>query len=117
MILFGAILVWWVFPIPSASNYPFDGRWEVTVHSKSGCSDNDTASFPIIVTQSVINEQQRHPKKGTVSADGEFRIEVSGSDGRPRATQEGTISGDVGEGRFLGARPGCSGSVTIKRVN
>ncbi len=116
-ILFGGILVWWVLPILSASSYPFDGRWEVTIHSKSGCSNNDSASFPIMVTQGVIDEPQQNPKKGTVSADGEFRIEVSGKDGRPRATQEGSISGDIGVGRFLGARPGCSGSVTIKRVN
>ena len=117
-ILFGAVLVWRVLPIPSASSYPFDGRWEVSVHSRSGCLNNDTASFPIIVTQGVINEPlQPLPKKGTVSADGAFRIEVSGRDGRPRATQEGTISGDAGQGRFLGAKPSCSGSVTIKRVN
>ena len=117
-ILFGGILLWRNLPIPSASNYPFDGRWEVTVHSRTGCLDNDDTSFPIIVTQGVINEPlQPRPKKGTVSADGAFRIEVSGRDGRPRATQEGTISGDAGQGRFLGAKPSCSGSVTIKRVN
>ena len=117
-ILLGGILVWRVLPIRSASSYPFDGRWEVTVHSRSGCRNNDTTSFPVIVTQGMIDEPgQRNPKRGTISADGKFRIEVTGRDGRPRATQEGIISGEVGEGRFLGARPGCSGSITIKRIN
>ena len=117
-ILFGVILGLWVLPIPSASNFPFDGRWDVTVHSRSGCLNNDTATFPIMVTQGVIDEPgQQFPKKGTISADGAFRIEVSGRDGRPRATQEGTINGDSGEGRFLGARSGCRGSITIKRAS
>jgi len=117
-ILFGGMLLWSVLPIPSASSYPFDGRWEVSIHSKTGCRNNEPASYPIIVTQGVINEPlQPFPKKGTVSADGAFRIEVSNRDGRPWATQEGTISGDIGEGRVLGAKPGCSGSVTIKRAS
>ena len=117
-ILFGGILVWWVLPIPPAASYPFDGRWEVSVHSKSGCLNNDAASFPIMVTRGVIDEpQHRHPKKGTVSADGKFKIEVTDRKGRPRSTHEGTISGDISEGRFVGAGPGCSGSITIKRTN
>lgn len=117
-ILFGGMLVWRVLPILSASSYPFDGRWEVSVHSRSGCRNNGPRSYPIIVAQGVIDEpQRRRPKKGTISADGAFRIVSTGKDGRPRSTQEGTISGDIGEGRFMGAEPGCSGSVTIKRAN
>jgi class 3 adenylate cyclase len=117
-IILAAVVVWRTLPIPSASSYPFDGRWEVTVHSRSGCLNNDPAIYPISVTQGVIDEpQQRFPKKGTVSADGTFNIEVSSKDGRPRNTQEGTINGDVGQGRFLGAKPSCSGNVTLKRVN
>ena len=117
-ILFGGLLIWGFFPIPSATSYPFDGRWEVSVHSKSGCRNNDAASYPIIVTQGVIDEQQQpFPKKGTVSADGKFRIEVTDRNGRLRSTHGGTISGDTGEARFVGARPGCSGTITVKRTN
>jgi class 3 adenylate cyclase len=118
VILTGAMLAWWALSIPAVSSYPFDGRWEVTVHSRSGCRSNERTTFPILVTQGAIDEPHHpNPKKGTVSADGAFRIEVSGRDGRPRATQEGMINGDVGEGQFLGARPGCTGSVAIKRFN
>lgn len=117
-ILFGGTILWRNLPVPPPSSFPFDGRWAVMVHSRTGCLDNDDTTFPIIVTQGVINEPlQPLPKKGTVTADGAFRIEVSGRDGRPRATQEGTISGDAGQGRFLGANPSCTGSVTIKRIN
>lgn len=117
-ILLAGYLGWWFFALPSSSGYPFDGRWQVTVHSRSGCLSNDDRSYPVMVAEGLIDEpHQPLPKTGSISDDGAFRIEVASKDGRPMNIQEGTIKGDTGQGRFVGAKPTCTGSVTIERVN
>ncbi len=116
-ILLAAVLAWRLLAPPAGPAYPFDGRWRISVHSRSGCLDNGDRTYPVTVTKGVIDEPNHQlPKTGTVSADGAFRIEVTGRDGRPMNIQDGTITGDRGEGRFTGAKPSCTGSVTIERV-
>lgn len=110
-------LVTWLGIGRSPSLDGFDGRWIINVHSRSGCLNNDRTSYSVMVRNGLIDEPgHRLPKKGTVSADGSFRIEVSRPDGRPMNVQMGKISGDTGEGRFVGAKPGCEGNVTIRRA-
>jgi class 3 adenylate cyclase len=106
----------WLMTMRSPPAHPFDGRWNVSVDQRTGCLSNESTAYSILVVGGMIDEpSHRLPKKGTVSADGAFRIEVSSPDGRPMNVQEGAIRGDVGEGRFTGAKPGCSGKVTIRR--
>ena len=112
----GAIVAW-VMATRSPSSDAYDGRWNVSVHSRSGCLNNDPASYSVSVRNGIIDEPaHRLPKKGSVTADGAFKIEVSSKDGRPMNVQEGTIDGDTGEGRFIGMKPGCVGKVTIQRA-
>ena len=117
VILLGATGLWLTEKRSPLAN-PFDGRWDVSVDQRTGCLSNEPAAYSILVAGGVIDEpSQRLPKKGTVSADGAFRIEVSSPDGRPMNIQEGAIHGDTGEGRFIGAKPSCVGKVTIRRAN
>lgn len=117
LVALGAAAVWFAAE-RSPPAHAFDGRWTVSVDQRTGCLSNEPAAYPILVTDGVIDEpSHRLPKKGSVSPDGAFRIEVSSPDGRPMNVQEGAIHGDVGEGRFLGAKPGCVGKVTIRRAN
>ena len=110
-------IVAWVLATRSPSVYAYDGRWKVSVHSRSGCLNNDPASYSVVVRNGMIEEPaHRFPKKGSVSAHGAFKIEVSSQDGRPMNVQEGTINGDTGEGQFIGAKPGCEGKVLIQRA-
>jgi len=110
--------VLWFAVEQSPPEYAFDGRWNVSVDQRTGCLSNEPAAYSILVAGGVIDEpSQRLPKKGTVSPDGAFRIEVSSPDGRPMNIQEGAIHGDAGEGRFIGAKPSCVGKVTIRRAN
>jgi class 3 adenylate cyclase len=117
VVALGAAALWFAAK-RSPPEHAFDGRWNVSVDQRTGCLNDDPAAYSILVTGGVIDEpSQRLPKKGTVSADGAFRIEISSPDGRPMNVQEGTIRGDVGEGRFIGAKPSCIGKVTIRRAN
>jgi class 3 adenylate cyclase len=103
---------------PVEISHPFDGNWQVNVHSRSGCQNNEDTSYSIRVVNGMIDEPTHSlPKKGSITDDGNFRIDVSSSDGRPMNTQVGTINGDKGEGKLTGARPRCTGSVSIARVN
>jgi len=116
-ILLAAFFAWRLFAPAPGSAHPYDGRWQVTIHSRSGCLSNDDRSYPVTVTQRLIDEpHQLLPKKGTVSNGGAFRIEVFSEDGRPMNVQEGIVNGDGGEGRFVGARPTCTGRIRIDRV-
>jgi class 3 adenylate cyclase len=117
-ILLAGVLAWGLLVPPAGPAYPFDGRWRVSVHSRSGCLDNGDRTYPVTVMKGLIDEPHHQlPKTGTVSEDGAFRIEVTGRNGRPMNIQEGTISGDRGEGRFTGAKATCTGRVTFERVN
>lgn len=116
-VLLGSFAAYQFLAIPAAPEFPFDGKWSVRVHSRTGCRTNESTGYPIDVVNGVIDEpHQRLPKKGTVSDDGAFRIEVFAQDGRPMNTQEGKITGDTGTGQFLGARPSCRGEIEITRV-
>jgi hypothetical protein len=116
-IVLTGFLAWRLFAPFSGPVYPFDGHWQVSVHSRSGCLDNGDRTYPIVVTKGLIDEPRHQlPKKGTVSDAGAFRIEVTSRDGRPMNIQEGTINGDTGQGRFIGAKSTCTGGVTIERV-
>jgi len=117
-VLLAGVLAWRLLVPPAAPAYPFDGRWRVSVHSRTGCLDNGDRTYPVTVSKGLIDEPHHQlPKTGTVSDAGAFRIEVTSPDGRPMNIQEGTISGDKGEGRFAGAKPTCTGRVTIERVD
>jgi len=108
----------WFSAKRSPPEHAFDGRWNVSVDQRTGCLNNEPVAYSILIASGVIDEpSQRLPKKGTVFADGAFRIEVSSPNGRPMNVQEGAIRGDVGEGRFIGAKPGCTGKVTVRRAN
>lgn len=52
-----------------------------------------------------------------VSESAEFIIQFSSRTGTVRSTQMGSITGEVGKGRFQGKKPGCSGRVKIVRQN
>jgi class 3 adenylate cyclase len=84
----------------STSTHPFDGRWRVRVDSLAGCLDNTPRVFPLDIKQSNIDEpQQLVPKKGTISADGSFRVSAMDKDGTfLLSTLRGKITGDKGEG-------------------
>jgi class 3 adenylate cyclase len=97
---------------------PYDGHWKVTLSSLSGCRNNNTRSFSINVTRGKIDEPQHSlPKKGAISHDGQFSIRVTDRAGNLAATQIGTITGDIGKGRFQGRKPDCSGVVTLVRLD
>jgi class 3 adenylate cyclase len=103
--------------ISSNQKYPFDGRWKVTVSSKSGCGNNNSKSYSMTVLHGLVNEtQHRKPKTGSISNDGEFVIEVTDSSGELRNTQSGKITGYFGKGRLQGRKPTCIGDVTLERL-
>jgi class 3 adenylate cyclase len=100
---------------PPPADYPFDGAWQVSIEGRSGCRDNRDRAFPVTISQGKIDEpQQANPKSGEVSADGKFTISVFGADGRRRATLQGTLEGDTGNGSLIGGR--CTGNVKLART-
>ncbi len=113
-VLLAGAFVWDLLPTGSTRKHPFDGHWKVTISSLSGCRNNDPRSFSVNVRLGKINEPQHPlPKKGGISEDGEFDIIATDRAGNLKATQTGTITGDVGKGSFQGKKPGCAGVVTL----
>jgi class 3 adenylate cyclase len=105
------------FPHGTASKYPFDGYWKANLSSLSGCANNNARSFPLKVTQNNINEpQQLRPKKGAISVDGQFSISVTDREGNLVGFLTGTITGNTGQGRLKGRKPGCTGIVGLMRL-
>jgi adenylate cyclase len=97
--------------------FPFDGTWQVTVDSRSGCANNDPGGYQITVRQGQIDEpRQLFPKKGQISADGAFAITVLDSGGNLRGVQEGSVKGDQGSGTLRGRKASCTGVVALQRV-
>ena len=95
----------------------FDGRWKVSVDSLSGCLDNEPRSYTVKVVEGRVNEpNQKFPKTGSVSVNGEFRIESHDTTGKLVSTQKGKIVDHLGKGRFQGRRPGCNGNVAMMRL-
>ncbi len=98
--------------------YPFDGRWIVTVDSLLGCRNNNPRSFTIRINKGQIDSgQQKFPKTGNVSANGNFTITSTNKAGVVINTQTGTIKEGAGEGRLQGTLLGCSGSIKIVRTD
>ena len=96
---------------------PFDGHWKVSVDSLSGCINNEPRSYAVKVANGSINEPNyKLPKTGSVSVEGEFRIESHDTTGKLMNTQTGKIVDSVGKGRFQGRKPGCNGSVEMVRL-
>jgi class 3 adenylate cyclase len=112
-------------PLRSKSDSPslgksenlFDGRWQVSVDSLTGCLNNAPRAFTVTVTKGSINEPNyKFPKTGQVSEEGEFRIESRDATGKLMNTQTGKITDGVGEGRFEGRKPSCNGDVKMVRL-
>ena len=98
--------------------HPYDGRWKVTVSSLNGCLDNSDKNYFVVITNSKIDEaRQPLPKSGEINSDGEATIRVTDQSGNPRNTQYIKISDDIGDGRFQGKRPGCTGKVSMMRID
>lgn len=117
LVIFAGVGAWGYFEFGSKPVNPFDGRWEVNVRSRTGCLSNEDVTYPVFVNHGVIDlPEQRLPKKGTVSVDGQFDIQVFDASGRLLNTQRGRIEGDTGSGQFIGQRPSCTGQVEIKRM-
>jgi hypothetical protein len=103
---------------PDTVEYPFDGRWKVTIDNLSGCLVNSGTSYHITVDHGLINEpKQKVPKKGAVSSDGHFSLDAFRHDGRLINSQKGTLSGNSGTGKFIGSKPGCTGTIRMSKVN
>lgn len=101
-----------------ASKHAFDGRWRVNVNSRSGCPDNTPLVYDLNIRKSNIDEPYRRlPKKGTISVDGQFSISTTDKAGTLRSTLVGTITGNTGQGKFLGRMRGCTGIVTLVRLD
>ena len=96
---------------------PFDGRWEVSLNSLTGCRNNKARSYRITVRDGNINEPYlKFPKTGLISMKGEFFIESRDSTGKLMSTQTGKIVDHEGEGRLQGRKPGCTGDVALARL-
>lgn len=123
-IIIGAVIAWGLYPsetnpvaIEADPANPFDGRWNVTVTSMSGCRENGDRTFSINVVSGTINEQRnRNLITGTVTAGGEFNIAASNR-GVRAGTMVGTIDDDTGGGTFQGRVSTCSGTVGLVRSN
>lgn len=106
--------------VPTSRNavHPFDGDWKITVDSLTDCLDNSPKSFSLTVRNGKIAEPQHQlPKSGEVSPDGDVSIKVTDRSGNLRSTQTMKITGDVGKGRFQGRKAGCTGTVTMVRLD
>lgn len=106
-----------IFPSKRSAEQPFDGRWQVHVHSLSGCRDNSDKRYFVMIKDGQIDEPgQLLPKTGEITPQGLATIEVTDRAGNLRNTQTISISGDTGDGRFQGVKPGCAGTVSMVRM-
>jgi len=88
---------------PAAAQQPYDGLWQVTVVTKSGSCDAQTASTVTVADGKVTGSGA--PVSGTVSSGGLVRVSING------AYAAGQLSGNSGSGKWNGASAGvpCSG--------
>lgn len=115
--LFVAANLTGLFPSDRSAGQPFDGRWQVNVHSLDGCRDNtDKRYFAVIKNGKIDEPGQPLPKSGEVTPQGIVTIEVTDRAGNLRNTQTINLSDDAGHGRFQGSRPGCTGTVSMARM-
>ena len=88
---------------PVSAQQPYDGLWQVTVVTKSGSCDAQTASTVTVSEGKVTGSGA--PVSGTVSSGGLVRVSING------AYAAGQLSGNSGSGKWNGASAGvpCSG--------
>jgi adenylate cyclase len=106
-----------ISPIGGVAENPFDGDWKVSVDGLTGCRDNSPKSYSISVKDGKIDEPQHAlPKTGAITPDGNVSIRVTDRSGNLRNSQIAKITGDIGKGRFRGTKAGCSGDVTLVKL-
>src|ERR1700712_3422893 len=88
---------------PVSAQQPYDGLWQVTVVTKSGSCDAQTASTVSVNDGKVTGSGA--PVSGTVSSGGLVRVSING------AYAAGQLSGNSGSGKWNGASAGvpCRG--------
>ena len=88
---------------PATAQQPYDGLWQVTVVTKSGSCDAQSAST-VTVSEGKVSGSGA-PVSGTVSSGGLVRVSING------AYANGQLSGNSGSGKWNGASAGvaCSG--------
>ena len=62
---------------PVAAQQPYDGLWQVTVHTKTGSCDAKTASTVTVSEGKVTGSGA--PVSGTVSSGGLVRVSINGA--------------------------------------
>ena len=88
---------------PAVAQQPYDGLWQVTVVTKTGSCDAQSAST-LTVSDGKVTASGA-PVSGTVSSGGLVRVSING------AYAAGQLSGTSGSGKWNGASGGvpCSG--------
>jgi len=88
---------------PALAQQPYDGLWQVTVVTKTGSCDAQSAST-VTVSEGKVSGSGA-PVSGTVSSGGLVRVSING------AYANGQLSGNSGSGKWNGASAGvaCSG--------
>ena len=87
---------------PAFAESPYDGLWQVTVHTKSG-SCEPTVSSTLTVSDGKVSAGGA--PAGSVGREGLVRVSLNG------AYANGQLSGKTGSGKWNGASAGvpCSG--------
>lgn len=102
----------------SQPNTTFDGRWEITVDGRAGCSDNGKKVYPVLVKSGRVNEPtHKVPKRGVVTKGGHLRVDLVGSHGKIISTVEAIIKGNLGRGRMSGVTTQCTGDVIVRKLD
>src|SRR5882762_218970 len=83
---------------PATAQQPYDGLWQVTVVTKSGSCDAQTAST-VTVSEGKVSGSGA-PVSGTVSSGGLVRVSING------AYAAGQLSGNSGSGKWNEASSG-----------
>jgi hypothetical protein len=88
---------------PAFAQSPYDGNWQVTIHTKSGSCD-PTASSTLTVADGKISAAGANVS-GTIGSGGLVKVSING------AYANGQLSGNAGSGKWNGASAGipCSG--------
>jgi hypothetical protein len=89
--------------VPAFAQNPYDGNWQVTIHTKSGSCD-PTASSMLTVADGRISAAGANVS-GTIGSGGLVKVSING------AYANGQLSGNAGSGKWNGASAGipCSG--------
>jgi hypothetical protein len=84
------------------AQHPYDGLWNVTVHTKAGDCEA-SMQYPLVVTDGRIAGTP--DVTGSIGREGNVRVSIRG------ALANGQLSGNGGSGKWNGAAAGvaCSG--------